>query len=184
MLLLAGAAACGLLPCTAFAEQGSVNFTGEITASACSLSSSSAHQTVDLGTKTVGELRSSPYGAVKSFSISLTGCHSEAVASVSLSDPHHGSSALSDLVVPDSPGSAKGMSVTVRLNAQGRGGQSALYVPDFSKGSVTYGQNYARIDWAAQTRVFYFDAYMHAYDPDRLSPGTVTAQMDYTVEYK
>lgn len=183
-LMLAGAAVCWLLSGPAFAEMGSVNFTGEITASACSISSNSLHQVVDLGTKSVGELRKSPYGKVSQFSIRLTDCHSGAVASIRLTDPNHGSSKQTGLVVPETEGNAKGMNVVIRLNAQGRGGSAAMYHVDFSKGSAVYGQNYARIDWESQTREFFFDAYMHAYDVARVTPGKVSAQMDYTVEYK
>ena len=175
---------CWLLSGPAFAEMGSVNFTGEITASACSISAGSLHQEIDLGTKSVGDLRSSPYGEVRQFSIRLTGCSGQTIASIRLTDPNHGGSSQSGLVVPETQGNAKGMSVVIRLNAQGRGGSAAMYHVDFSKGPAVYGQNYARIDWESQTREFFFDAFMHAHDVARVTPGKVSAQMDYTVEYK
>lgn len=83
LALIAALAATGLCP-TAFAADGTINFTGSIRDTACTVNTGSATQTVNLGT-----VAASAFGAAGSqasarqFAITLTNCPS-AVTSASI----------------------------------------------------------------------------------------------------
>lgn len=106
---------CGAAVSTAQAADGTINFTGEIVDSACTVSPTSANQTVALGT--VSNQAFSAAGdtaAATAFQIDLTACPaSVTTASVKFDGtPYQGDN--SALALSPIPGAATGVAVQIR----------------------------------------------------------------------
>lgn len=152
---------------------GSVIFNGTVKASACKVVSTDKGNTIDLGEIGAGALRHGDHSLEKPFRINLSECSNKTIAVMNLKDAYAGSKSAKDLQL-SSDSTAKG--VGVQITAAG----NVVAFDDENSRTIKINNGQA-FDGSSGVD---FKAWMIASDKSAVTPGTVHAQMDYTIEYK
>ncbi|MBO2675583.1 fimbrial protein [Shewanella algae] len=155
---------------TAFAADGTINFTGEITSAACTVDAASANQNVALGT--VNSSVFSGVGVVAAptkFDITLTNCDA-AVTSVNVSFDGPADSNNSQLLALDGASTAAGVGI-------------ALYEDDATTliPLATKSKSHS-LNTGADTTISYVAKYMAT--ASSVTAGSANASTNFTVSYQ
>lgn len=156
--------------------KGSVIFNGTVKASACKVFSTDKEKNlVELGEIGAGALRHGDHSLEKPFRINLSECSNKTIAVMKLDDANAkvGSKSAKDLQLSsDSTAKGVGVQITAAGNVVAFDNEASRTI------KINNGQAF---DGASGVD---FKAWMIASDTSAVTPGTVHAQMDYTIEYK
>ncbi|MGA5657805.1 fimbrial protein [Rahnella contaminans] len=174
LMVVAAVSGMGMIS-AANAADGTITFTGNITADSCTVAvnGGTANATVDLGTVAASSFQAAgDLSTVKDFTLNLTACPS-GVTNVSVAFDGQGDAADNTTFQNNDTGATAATGVGVRLYNNG-GGSTAQIAPHGS--SVSYTPVGGAVDMPFSARM--------ASTAATVAAGSLTATTDYTINYQ